>query len=264
MSGRLTYVGHATVLIELGGTRLLTDPVVRARIGHIRRIVPLPDRAVLRALSGVLISHAHHDHLDVPSLRRLEVDGPVIAPRGLGRTLRRAGFRDVVELEPEGRAEVGGVVVEAVEAEHDPRRYPRGRHYPPLGYVVRGATSVYFAGDTDLFEGMGALAGEVDVALLPIAGWGPRLPAGHLDPESAARAAAMIRPHTAVPIHWGTMRGMLGRAAHDRLAPVRAFDAAVRSLAPGTAVRVLEPGASMTLPGAQITQSNSPKRETSA
>jgi L-ascorbate metabolism protein UlaG (beta-lactamase superfamily) len=248
VSGRLTYVGHATVLLEQGATRVLTDPVVRARIGHIRRIVPLPDPALLRSLSGVLISHAHHDHLDVPSLRALEVDGPVVAPRGCGRTLRRAGLRDVVELVPGERTEVGELVVEAVEASHDARRYPRGREYPPLGFLLRGATSVYFAGDTDLFGGMQDLEGAVDVALLPVAGWGPRLPPGHLGPESAARAAAMIRPQIAVPIHWGTLRRMLGRAADDRHAPTRAFDAAVRSLAPGIDVRILEPGASMPLP----------------
>jgi L-ascorbate metabolism protein UlaG (beta-lactamase superfamily) len=92
------------------------------------------------------------------------------------------------------------------------------------------------------------LEGAVDVALLPVAGWGPRLPPGHLGPETAARAAAMIRPQTVVPIHWGTLRRMLGRAAHDRHAPVRAFDAAVRSMAPGIDVRILEPGASMPLP----------------
>jgi L-ascorbate metabolism protein UlaG (beta-lactamase superfamily) len=246
--GRLTYVGHATVLIEQDGTRLLTDPVVRRRIGHIRRIVPRPDPALLRSLSGVLISHAHHDHLDVPSLRALELDGPVVAPRGCARTLRRAGLRHIVELAAGERAEVGEIVVEAVEATHDPRRYPGGRHYPPLGFLLRGATSVYFAGDTDLFAGMRELEGEVDVALLPVAGWGNRLPPGHLGPESAARAAAMIRPQTVVPIHWGTLRTMVGRAAGDRHAPVRAFDAAVRSMAPGIDVRVLEPGESMALP----------------
>ena len=248
VSGRLTYVGHATVLIEQGATRVLTDPVVRARIGHIRRIVPRPDPALLRSLSGVLISHAHHDHLDVPSLRALELDGPVVAPRGCARTLRRAGLRDVVELGPGERAELGGIAVEAVEAAHDARRYPRGREYPPLGFLLRGPTAVYFAGDTDLFAGMRELEGEVDVALLPVAGWGNRLPPGHLGPESAARAAAMIRPHTVVPIHWGTLRTMVGRAVADRHAPVRAFDAAVRSLDPGIEVRILEPGAAMPLP----------------
>src|SRR5215213_9335180 len=111
--GRLTYVGHATVLVELGGSAVLTDPVVRRRVGHIRRIVPLPDPAVLRSLAGVLISHAHHDHLDVPSLRALDFDGPVVAPLGCGRTLRRAGLRDVIELEPGDLAAVGGISVEA-------------------------------------------------------------------------------------------------------------------------------------------------------
>ena len=80
----ITYVGHATTLIEVDGTRLLTDPVLMSRIGHIRRIAP-PPPAGLHA-DAVLISHAHHDHLDLRSLRRLPEDIPVVAPPGSRRS----------------------------------------------------------------------------------------------------------------------------------------------------------------------------------
>jgi L-ascorbate metabolism protein UlaG (beta-lactamase superfamily) len=245
--GRLLYVGHATVLLELGGMRVLTDPLLRRRIAHVRRRVPLPALEALMPLDAILISHAHADHLDLPSLRRLHGPQPVIAPRGSAPLLRRAGLGQVVELVPGERHRLGGITVEAVAAEHDGRRHPLARRIPALGFLLEGPSRVYFAGDTDLFDGMAALAGRVDVALLPVAGWGPRLPAGHLDPHGAARAAALIRPKVAVPIHWGTMRSIgAGRADPD--APARAFAAAVTALGLPVATRILAPGESMALP----------------
>jgi L-ascorbate metabolism protein UlaG (beta-lactamase superfamily) len=242
MSGRLTYIGHATVLIEQAGVRLLTDPLLHAGIAHMRRRVPLPEMEALRDLDAVLISHAHADHLDLKSLRMLEHPGEVIAPRGTAGILRKAGLRDVVEMMPGDRCTVGAIEIEAVHADHDGRRNPFGRDIPTLGFIVNGPSRVYFAGDTDLFDDMAALAGRVDVALVPIWGWGPRLPAGHLNPESAARAVALIAPAVAVPIHWGTMRSVGAKGAQDPEAPARAFTEAVAAAAPATEVRVLAPG----------------------
>jgi L-ascorbate metabolism protein UlaG (beta-lactamase superfamily) len=247
IDGRLTYVGHATVLIEQAGVRILTDPLLRGRVAHVRRVVPVPCPEDLRDLDAVLISHAHADHLDVPSLRMLAPPGRVVAPRGCADILGRAGLRDVVELAPGEGCPVGSIGVGAVRADHDGRRHPLGRRMHALGFLVDGPTRVYFAGDTDLYDGMAALAGQVDVALLPVAGWGPRLPPGHLNPQTAASAAALIRPEVAVPIHWGTMRSLGTRPDGDPLAPVRAFEAAVASLVPTTQVRVLAPGEAMPL-----------------
>lgn len=249
MGGRLTYVGHATVLVEQAGVRMLTDPLLRAGIAHVRRRVQAPSLDGLRSLDAVLISHAHADHLDVRSLRRLAHAGRMIAPRGCGRILRRAGAHDVIELSAGGRCSVGPIGVEAVHAEHDGRRHPLGRRMPALGFLLEGPARVYFAGDTDLFDGMAELAGRVDVALLPIWGWGPRLPAGHLDPATAARAVELIRPAVAVPIHWGTMRSVGAPAGDDPRAPARAFADAVASVAPATEVRILMPGETTELPG---------------
>ncbi|HEY7075229.1 MAG TPA: MBL fold metallo-hydrolase [Solirubrobacteraceae bacterium] len=244
--GRLVYVGHATVLVELGGVRVLTDPLLRRRIAHVRRLVPLPSTAALQPLDAILVSHAHADHLDLPSLRRLRGPRPVIAPRGCAGLLRRAGLGPVVEMMPGDRHRLGAVTVEAVAAEHDGRRHPLARRIPALGFLLEGSARVYFAGDTDLFDGMSALAGRVDVALLPVAGWGPRLPAGHLDPQGAARAAALIRPAVAVPIHWGTMRSV-GAGRADPRAPATAFAAAVEALGLPIAPRILMPGEAMPL-----------------
>jgi len=248
-SGRLTYIGHATVLIEQAGVRLLTDPLLHRGIGHMRRRVPLPELELLRDLDAVLISHPHADHLDVKSLRMLEHPGAVVAPRECAGILRRAGMRDVVGLTPGDRRDIGGIAVEAVRADHDGRRHPFGRELGAVGFIVDGPARVYFAGDTDLFDEMEALAGRVDVALLPIWGWGPRLPAGHLNPETAARAVALIGPAVAVPIHWGTMRSVGAKGKADPHAPARAFADAVAASAPATEVRILAPGESMPLAG---------------
>jgi L-ascorbate metabolism protein UlaG (beta-lactamase superfamily) len=174
----------------------------------------------------------------------------VIAPRGCAPIVRRAGAGEVIELMPGERCTVGAVGVTAVASRHDGRRHPLGPHMPALGFLLDGPARVYFAGDTDLFDEMAALAGRVDVALLPVAGWGPRLPEGHLGPATAAQAAALIRPAVAVPIHWGTMRSVGARADSDPRAPALAFAAAVEALGLATAVRILMPGEAASLPAA--------------
>jgi L-ascorbate metabolism protein UlaG (beta-lactamase superfamily) len=238
----LTYVGHATVLAELGDTRILTDPFLRSGILHVRRRGPEPVVEALGQLTAILISHGHRDHLDPGSLRMLSADCPVIVPRGSGATARSGGAREVIEVVEGDRVPVGNLIVEAVHAAHDGRRNPFGEHVAALGYLIEAAVCVYFAGDTDLFAGMSDLAGRVDVALLPVGGWGPSVPAGHLDPERAAQAAARIRPRVAVPIHWGTLRAWGAQRGVDPVAPAQAFAQAVDRLAPATEVRILMPG----------------------
>jgi len=240
---RLVWVGHATALIEVGGARLLTDPLLRSRLAHLRRHGPPPAPEAMRDLDAVLISHLHHDHLDLPSLRLLPAGTPLVVPRGAAVMLRRHGFADVRELAAGESTEVAGVEVLAVDAVHDRHRLRIGPQADTLGYVAGGA--VYFAGDTDLFDGMADLAG-IEVALIPVWGWGPSLGHGHLDPEAAARAAALLQPRIAVPIHWGTFFPHLMHLwKSDRLTdPPHEFAAAVARLAPEVDVRVLPPGGS--------------------
>jgi L-ascorbate metabolism protein UlaG (beta-lactamase superfamily) len=201
----------------------------------------------------VLISHAHLDHLDLPSLRKLQPSVQVVVPSGWGELVRRAGFADVREVGPGDRVTIGAVEVVATPARHDGRRWPLGREGAALGYVIECPQRIYFAGDTDLFEGMRDLATDLDLALLPVAGWGPRLPPGHLDPERAARAAAMLRPRVAVPIHWGTLASRTLTSPRARVSdperPAREFAHHARSYAPEVDVRILRPGERMSLEG---------------
>ncbi len=245
-SGRLTYVGHATVLIELDGVALLTDPVLRDRVGHVSRIAP----SVTGALrpDAILVSHAHRDHLDVPSLRRLPAAAQAFAPEAAAAIVRRTG-RAVTELAAGQQVRVGALEVTAVEAVHDGRRIAAGPARDALGYLVDGSARIYFAGDTDLFDGMRDLAPDIDVALLPIWGWGPKVPTGHLDPERAARAVGMVNPRVAIPIHWGTYASPRTWWRDDPALPAREFERFCALHAPGVAVRVLSPGESCALAG---------------
>lgn len=231
----LDFIGHSAVVIELDGVRLLTDPVTRARVGPLRRVEPVPARDRLRGVDAVLISHLHWDHLDVPSLRDLGRDTPMFVPAGAGPWMGSAGFTHVREMAVGESVDVGGVLVRAVPAVHSGYRPPLGPTAPPLGFVVRGSRSVYFAGDTDLFDGMGRLGEPIDLALIPVWGWGPTLGRGlHLDPLRAAQSLRLIRPRAAVPIHWGTYwPHALGRVFPERLVePPAAFVEYAAELAP--------------------------------
>ena len=240
---RLTWLGHSTVLIEAGGVRLLTDPLLRRRVLHLRRHVEAP--AIGGRLDAVLISHLHHDHLHAPSLRAVDTSAPVVVPRGAGATGAIRGLgRDVHELAAGEAMTFGDVRVRAVPAVHDGRRHPLGAEAPALGFVLEAGRRVYFAGDTDLFDGMREIADGLDVALLPVWGWGPRLGPGHMDPDEAARATALLRPRLAVPIHWGTY---LPLGSHRRLrrlleGPGPAFAERVARHAPDVRVAVLAIG----------------------
>ena len=243
---RGTYIGHATTLIEAAGQRLITDPVLSSRVfGFLRRRSPVPDPGFADRLDGVLISHFHHDHLDLPSLRRLAGDARIIVPPGGRRFLAQRGLRNVIELAPGETAHLGPLAVTSVPAVHGGRARPGAREVGVVGYMVEGAASVYFAGDTDLFDEMSAIGDRmVDLALLPIWGWGPKLGAGHLDPVRAAKALRLLRPRLAVPIHWGTFTPVLAPRLWPWLLgePARRFVAHAAAVAPAVEVRVLQPG----------------------
>jgi L-ascorbate metabolism protein UlaG (beta-lactamase superfamily) len=249
--GRIVYVGHATVLIELDGVRLLTDPVLGAWLGPLHRQGPAPAAEVTERLDAVLISHLHRDHLDLRSLRRLAPGVPLVVPAGTRPFFVRRGFAHVVELAPGRSHRLGPVTITATRADHDIGR--RGIAAEPVGYLVEGRRQIYFAGDTDLFAGMAEIGGGagLDLALLPVWGWGPTLGPGHMNPERAARAAALLAPRVAVPIHWGTFypAGLARRRPRPLSGPPREFAARLRDLAPAVTVEILAPGSSLDLRG---------------
>ena len=136
---RLTYVGHATVMIELDGVRILTDPVLGQRLGPLRRRGPKPDPTDLGPIDGVLISHGHPDHFHAPSIRAIPGSPVLVVPRGLGRAAPRT-VRDVREVDVGEAVDLGSVRMTAVPARHGRwARFPGAR---PLGYLIEGSARV--------------------------------------------------------------------------------------------------------------------------
>ena len=245
----IRFLGHATVLIDLADTHILTDPVLTERVMFIRRVAEaITD--VPAAPSAVLVSHAHHDHLHQPSLSLLSREMPICVPRGLGALVGRWGLTNVTEMAAGDEVVVGDLRIAAVRAVHSGRREPAGPTAEALGFLVMGAgRTIYFAGDTDLFPGMEELGERgIDVALLPVWGWGPRLGSGHLNPETAADAVALLRPAVTIPIHWGTLWPVAMPWRRHRLVdpPIRFVDE-VRRRGLEARVEVLDPGAAFDL-----------------
>ena len=250
MMNRVTYIGHATLLIEIDGVRLLTDPLLTGRVSHLMRTSVVPDLDAPH-LDAILLSHLHADHLHLRSMRRLGKEHQIIAPRGAAAYLARHGFQWVTEVEAGESIRMNDVEIEATPANHPPRPLPGRPRTDCLGFVIHGRHDIYFTGDTDLFDGMATIGERVDVALLPVWGWGPTLGVGHLDPYRAARALELLRPSLAIPIHWGTyfpagLRPLLPELVRQ---PPYAFAQFANRLAPEVQVCILDPGDALDLTG---------------
>ncbi|MFE3163941.1 MBL fold metallo-hydrolase [Streptomyces sp. NPDC059224] len=257
MPVEITWWGHATCTIEDSGVRLLTDPLFARRLAHLRRRRGAPPPPEARRADLALVSHLHADHLHVPSLTGLAPGTRLLVPRGAPRAvpaLRRLRQLRITEVGVGDEISVGPLVVRVVPARHDGRRLPVGPHRSPaLGYVVEGAARTYFAGDTGLFDEMAEAVGPVDVALLPVGGWGPHLGEGHLDAGRAARALALLEPRSAVPVHYGTYWpiGMDGVRPHEFHAPGDEFVRLAAEYAPRVAVHKLGHGEGVRLEAAR-------------
>lgn len=249
MEPTVTFLGHATVLVEMDGVRIVTDPVLSGIFGLVRRVSPAVERRHLEDVDAILISHLHLDHLDLPSLRSFAAPTRLIVPVGAARVVGRVPL-PVEELPRGGSTSVGGVTVTATFADHSGYRPPFGPRAEAVGYAIEGRRRIYFAGDTDLFPEMADLAAGLDLALLPVWGWGPRLGPGHMDPGRASEALELLRPRIAVPIHWGTLWvEAYGPILRHRLTmPPVTFRTLAAERTPEVDVRVLTPtGESLTV-----------------
>lgn len=243
------FVGHATVLLAVGGLRVLTDPFLRDRLGPLERHGPMPEPEALGDIDIVVISHGHQDHFDLASLGALRGRPTIVVPRGLGERARRAVRGDVIEVSVGEQLDLGGPRITAVPARHWVA--PGAPRAQPQGYVLDLGARIYFAGDTGRLPAMGRFAGAVDLALLPVWTWGPHLGPGHLGPRAAAEVLAEIGAAAAVPIHWGTLYPRrLHRVWSRPLAePGERFRAHAEHVAPGADVRLLRPGETASLGG---------------
>lgn len=249
MPVELTWWGHSTVSLLDRGTHLLTDPLLTDRVAHLTR--RRGDAPSGLSPDAVLVSHLHHDHLHLPSLRRLPAGTRVVLPVG-GAGLLDAIDLEPIEVAPGDTVTVGGLSVRAVRAVHDGRRHPGSSWTgPALGFVVEGTARTWFVGDSGPAPTMGADVGSTDVVLVPVGGWGPvsrpSTQGQHLGPREAADLVARVGASVAVPIHYGTLWPSGIRAKQSFLSPGERF-------------AELSPQALVLAPGDSTTWSESPDR----
>jgi L-ascorbate metabolism protein UlaG (beta-lactamase superfamily) len=255
---RVTYIGHATMLIEIDGCRILTDPNFDPRLGRILPRVSKPGIALdqLPPIEAILLTHAHADHLSFDSLDRLPRTIPLLAPPAVARWLRRLGYSHAIDLAPDGEATVGNVRIHAAPAVHSGSRYAvdRWRAAANMYLLSTPHESCFFAGDTALAsdthrlveQSLWAADRELDLALLPIGyapWWKPGFRRGHLTHEDALTLFERLRARAFVPYHWGTFRHVTSTAhgAMDRLR------SRLETHHLADAVRIIEPGESLHL-----------------
>lgn len=259
----VTYIGHATALIQTDGLNILTDPFFSDRASPVpwtgpKRVRP-PGIAIdaLPRIDAVLISHNHYDHLDLPSVRRLhDVHRPrILAPLGNAAILARSRRRLAVEEGDWGdRFRLGnGVAVTLAPARHWSKRGPHDRNMALwCAYIIETpAGPVYFAGDTGYGSGAHFRAvrrqfGPMRAALLPIGAYEPRwfMRPQHMDPEEAVRAHLDLEAQTSIAIHHSTIQ--LTNEGIDEPAAALARALALHRVPPSS-FQVLEPGAGLPL-----------------
>jgi len=211
----LTWIGHASFLVQLGGTSALIDPVLSPRIAGFmpRNVAPGLAWSALPKIDLVLVTHNHMDHMDGPTLKALGPDPVYVVPRGLGYWFERAGLSRVLEMDWWQQEEVAGMRVTFVPAEHWSRRGLRDVNASWWGgYVLEGGgVRVYHSGDTAWFEGfqlIGERCGPIEAAMLPIGAYEPRwfMKGQHMNPEDAVRAFQALGASRFVAMHWGTFK----------------------------------------------------------
>ncbi len=213
---RVVYIGHATAIVEIGGLRIITDPVFSdvaapVRGPSYRRIYPpgIP-LAGIPPIDVVLVTHNHYDHLDEPTIRQLGNGPQYVVPLGLGGWFRRRGCTKVTELDWWGEARVGDVRITATPCQHWSRRTPFDTNKSLwCGFAITsGMLKVLFIGDSGYcggFKRLGERLGPFHVSILPIGAYDPPsiMRPHHMNPEEASQALEDLGGGIMVPIHYG-------------------------------------------------------------
>jgi len=214
LEGSLTWVGHASFYLRLGGARILLDPIFAPRIGPVPRLTaPGFSLADLPGVDIVIVTHNHRDHLDPWTIKRLGPEPTYVVPVGNGQILKALGARSVVELDWWESTLIGDLAISIVPARHWSMRYPWDRNEALWGGCVIRAPegTAYHSGDTaffEQFEEIGRRAGPIDWAMLPIGAYEPRwfMEPQHMCPEEAVEAARLLGAKHFVAMHWGTFK----------------------------------------------------------
>ena len=259
---KTTYIGHATLLLEIGNSRILTDPNFESSLGRFLPRVSAPGIAIdaLPKLDALLLTHAHADHLSFKSLDRLPNDIPLFAPGVIAKWLRQKGYKSATALDPRGTTTLanGALRIHAEQATHQGNRYgfDRWRSAANMYLLETDNESVFFAGDTALTESTHHLVKEklwengrrLDIALLPIGyapRWKPGFRRGHLTGDDALALFETLQARAMLPYHWGTFRHVTA-TAHDAINRLRTK---LESHSSREHVHIIEPGESLIVEG---------------
>lgn len=253
--GRVTYIGHATVLIEVGGKRILTDPNFDPALARFLKRVCPPGIPIheLPALDAILITHAHADHLSFTSLASLPQDVPLYAPPPIQQWLHRAGYRQARPIEAGAGIDLGSVTIHGTPAQHRGSRYgiDQWRNAANMYLLETADATCFFAGDTGLTprthhlveEVLHSTGRELDIALLPIGyapWWKPGFRRGHLTSDDALALFERLKARYLIPYHWGTFHHLTA-GPYDAITRLRA---SLSGHPRHGDVKVLEPGTS--------------------
>jgi L-ascorbate metabolism protein UlaG (beta-lactamase superfamily) len=258
---RVTYIGHATLLIEIGDRRIITDPNFEPALGRFLPRVSAPGIALdkLPKLDAILLTHAHADHLSFKSLDALQSDIPLFAPPAVAKWLGKQGYKHAVPIAAGSKETLADVHIHAASATHKGNRYgvDRWRSATNMYLLDTNKVSCFFAGDTALMPDttrmverqLLAEGRHLDLALLPIGHapwWKPGFRKGHLTSNDALTLFERLKAKYFIPYHWGTFNHVTSTAfdAIDRLR------ATLENHPLHPAVKILEPGTTFVLPTA--------------
>jgi L-ascorbate metabolism protein UlaG (beta-lactamase superfamily) len=211
----LTWIGHASFLLQLGGKSALIDPVLSSSLGGLipRNVAPGLEWSALPQIDVVMVTHNHRDHMDAPTLKRLGPQPVYVVPSGLGKWFRRTGFSRVIEMQWWQREIIEGLDITFVPSEHWSRRGLTDINTSWWGGFVieHSGVRVYHSGDTAWFDGfaeIGERCGVIDAAMLPIGAYAPRwfMRHQHMNPDDAVRAFSALGARRFIAMHWGTFK----------------------------------------------------------
>ena len=207
----ITWIGHASFLVQTHEVNVLIDPIWSMWLKVIKRLKQ-PGFHIhhLPSIDFVLVTHAHFDHLDRRTLRRVAADQPIVVPVGVGRLVHRLGFNIVHELDEWQTIELGPLKISLTPCHHWGARFLADRHRGFGGFVIGAdGRSVLHCGDSAYFPGFKEIGEryKIEIALLPIGAYDPPLAREvHMNPEEAVRAFTELDAKTLVPMHYGSFR----------------------------------------------------------
>ena len=202
----LVFAGHSTIIMDINGKRIITDPVLYNHIGHNRKTSPVTKKTIPKNYDYILITHHHLDHLHLPSLKLLNKDATIIIPTGAKSKLEKIGFTKIIELGPFDQIEEGTIRIDTFPCAHDGRRYYQGPMRDTLSYLITSSSvRLFVCGDTAETSNFDSI--DADIAFMPIGCYKPiSMEATHCNPYQSYEMYRRMNAKFFVPIHFETLK----------------------------------------------------------